>query len=351
MSYDLRAALGWITAIAVILSVISYALSLFVSVAVVTTTQLGSQMSTMSGQLYIEAFLLIFLTPIQANVLALVVISLIIFFVCFIKAATANGGFRSGLRILTTGRTPQALPNWLAVMPLVASALLIISLLLSLVQDIFGVATGSLGTTDPTVLFPSLALAPIAEEIGFRISVLGLVAAILVAVKFGNNVAHGAKIMSSRQLATFFSAFISPGYAKERVGLPSIRTSGLKGISISEWIFLFLTSIVFGAYHVFGGAGWGPGKFLTAALTGFALGIVYLAYGAYADILLHWFFDLNFYTFDPSVYPAFNGAFSTFGDLYTLGAIALGVWAIIVGVYWYSKRNSPSVAPSTIHAW
>jgi len=56
MSYDLKAAVGWITAIAVIISLFSYAVSLFVSVAVVTTTQLGTQLLTMSGQLYIEAF-------------------------------------------------------------------------------------------------------------------------------------------------------------------------------------------------------------------------------------------------------------------------------------------------------
>ncbi len=319
MSYDLKAAVGWITAIAVVISIFSYALSLIVSVVVVTTTQLGSQLLTMSGQLYIEAFLLIFLAPVEANVLILVVISLIVFVLGFTKASTANGGFRSGLRILTSGRTPQTLPNWLAVMPLVASSLLVIVLLLSLLQALFSVSTGSLGTTDPAVLFPSLALAPIAEEVGFRISVLGLVAGVLVAVKFGDTIAHGAKVTNLSELGIFFSAFISPGYAKERAGLPSIRTSGLKGISISEWIFLFLTAIVFG--------------------------LVYLAYGAYADILLHWFFDLNFYAF--SVYPSFNGVFAIFGDLATLGAVALGVWGIIVGIYWYANRKpSPIIYPT-----
>jgi len=324
MSYDLKAAVGWITAIAVIISLFSYAVSLFVSVAVVTTTQLGTQLLTMSGQLYIEAFLLIFLAPVAANVLILVVISLIVFVLSFIKAATSNGGLRSGLRILTSGRTPQTLPNWLVIMPLLASSLLVIVLLLSLLQDLFSVSTGSLGTT----------------------SVLGLVTGVLVAVKFGHSIARGARVTNLSELGIFFSAFISPGYAKERAGLPSIRTSGLKGISISEWIFLFLTAVVFGAYHVFGGAGWGPGKFLTAALTGFALGLVYLAYGAYADILLHWFFDLNFYAF--TVYPAFNGVLAIFGDLATLGAIALGVWGIIIGIYWYANRKPSPIIYTAI---
>src|SRR5437667_8759999 len=216
MSYDLKAAVGWITAIAVIISLFSYAVSLFVSVAVVTTTQLGTQLLTMSGQLYIEAFLLIFLAPVAANVLILVVISLIVFVLSFIKAATSNGGFRSGLRILTSGRTPQILPNWLAVMPLVASSLLVIVLLLSLLQALFSVSTGSLGTTDPAVLFPSLALAPIAEEIGVRISVVGLVTGVVVAVKFGHTIAHGGKVTYYIELGMFLADIIAATYAKVR---------------------------------------------------------------------------------------------------------------------------------------
>jgi hypothetical protein len=343
MSYDLRSALGWITVIAVIISVFSYMLSLIVTAAALTTTQLGGQLHVLTQEFLLWALMLGI--GVFANSLLVVAICLVIFTVCFVKAANANGGFLSGLRTLSSGATPRVLPNWLAVMPLLASALLLIVFLLTLLQDLFGVSTGMLPTNDPTVLVPSLALAPIAEEIGFRISVLGLVVGILVAIKFGRNIANGSIVKSLPELGIFFSAFLSPGYAKEKVGLPSVRTSGFKGISIPEWIFLFLTSIIFGAYHVFGG-GWGPGKFLSAALSGFALGFVYLAYGAYADILLHWFFDLNFYAFYQ--YPAFNGAFSTFGDLATLGALALGIWGIIVGTYWFAKRKQTPIIFTTL---
>ncbi len=342
MSYDLRSALGWITAIAVVTSVFSYILSLIVSAALLTTTPLGGQLHVLPQQFILWAFMLGI--GLVANSLLIVSICLVIFAVCFLKAASANGGFLSGLRSLTSGATPRGLPNWLSVMPLLASAILLIDLLLTLLQDLFGVSTGMLPTSDPTILIPSLALAPIAEEIGFRISVLGLVAGILVAIKFGKNIAGGTSIKTINQLAIFFSAFLSPGYAKEKVGLPSIRTAGLKGISISEWVLLFITSIIFGLYHILGGGGWGPGKFLTAALSGFALGFVYLAYGAYADILLHWFFDLNFYAFYVfGQSSSFNGVFATFGDLATLGALALGVWGIIVGIYWFARRNQSAV--------
>lgn len=345
MSYDLRSALSWITALAVIASIFSYALSLVVTVVVETSTPVGAQLQTLTQPVILWAFFLG--AEVTANSSLVVTACLIIFITCFIKAATANGGFLAGLRTLTTGASPKTLPNWLTLMPLLASALLLIELLLSFLQDLLGAPTGMLGTTDPAQLVPGLALAPIAEEFGFRITVLGLVTAILLASRFGKNIASGVKLTTSTELGVFFSAFISPGYAKEKAGLLSIRTGGWKGISIPEWIFLVITSVVFGAYHwpLGGPGGWGPGKFLTAALSGFGLGMVYLAYGAYANILLHWFFDLNFFVFDSSVIS--NGALNLFGILYELGAIALGIWGIIVVIYWITKRSSPVTMPVT----
>jgi hypothetical protein len=343
MSYDLRSALGWITAIAVTISVFSYILSLIVGTLLISTTTLGGQLHVLT-QLF-PFWALMLGIGLEANSLLIVSVSLVIFAVCFLKAATSNGGFISGLRVLTSGITPRTLPNWLTVMPLLASAILLIDLLLTLLQSSAGVPTGMLPTTDPTQLIPLLAFAPIAEEIGFRISVIGLVVGILVAVSLGRSIAGGIRMPISHQLITFFSAFLSPGNAKERIGLPSIRTHGFKGISIVEWIFVILTSVIFGAYHVFGG-GWGPGKFLTAALSGFALALVYLAYGAFADILLHWFFDMYLTVF--AYYNGLNGFFGIFGDLATLGALALGVWGIIVGIYWSVDSRSSSSRLQTV---
>jgi hypothetical protein len=343
MSYDLRSALGWITVIAVVIAVVSYILSLIVSATLLTTTPLGGQLHVLT-QIF-PFWVLMLGIGVQTNSLLIVSMSLVVYAICFVKAGSANGGFFSSLRRLSSGTVPRTLPNWLAVMPLLASAILLISLLLTLLQGMFGVPTGTLPTTDPTTLIPLLAFAPVAEEIGFRITVIGLVAGILVAVKFGRNIVEGARDTITHQVITFFSAFLSPGYAKERVGLPSIRTAGFKGISIPEWIFLFLTSIIFGTYHILGG-GWGPGKFLTAAISGFALGIVYLAYGAFADILLHWFFDLYLTVF--AYYNGFNGLFGIFGDLATLGALVLGVWGVIVGIYWSVNSRSSSNRLQTI---
>ena len=352
MSCQRRSAVGWITAVAVVIGAVSYLLSLPVGIlAMVTSPDLGVHLTSLNGSLAIEAFLLIFPTPLQVNVFPIVIIALLIFGICFAKAATSNGGFRSGIRILLTGSRPRTLPNWLAVMPLLASSLFVIIILLTLIQSSAGVSTGNLmcPTSTPNCkadLFASIITAPVAEEFGFRISVLGLVVAILVARRLMGPTPQGPSLKSSQKIGTFFSSFISPGYAKERAGLPSVRTGGMKGISISEWIFLAFTASVFGLYHVIGGGGWGPGKFLTAALSGFVLGLVYLAYGAFADILLHWFF--NFYFEVYIVSTPFDGVLMPIGLLNALGCIALGVWGIIIAIKWLAQKNLAPVLSQTV---
>lgn len=339
MSYALRSALGWITVVAVIIAVSSYVTSLGLEVLVITSGQVAAQLQSLTSPVLLWAYALPILTP-PANSALIIAAALAIYSICIVKAATANGGFVPSLRLLSSGSRPRTLPNWLTIMPILASGLLIIVILLGLLQNLFGVSTGSLPTGNPLGLLSGLAVAPIAEEIGFRITVLGLVTAVLVAIKIGKNVARGEALPIFTQVRTFISAFLSPGFAKERVGLFSIRTGGLKGIGISEWIFLGITSFVFGLYHILGSGGWGPGKFLTAAISGFSLGIVFLAYGAFANILLHWFFD--FYFLD---LPGLPDVFQISGIVFTLGALALGVWSIIVAVSWLSNWNPKPPTP------
>lgn len=358
MNSGQKTAAGWITAVAVIIAVASYIFSMFVGVLdMVGSPDLGTNLTSFTGNLIVEIFLLAFETPVQTSVLAIVAVSMVIFVLSFAKAATANGGFRSGIRILLKGSRPRSLPNWLVMMPLAGSSLFVIVLALTLIQSGAGVSTGNLacpaGTPVSTCnleLFTSVITAPVAEEFGFRITPIGLAVAILVAIALGRHVARGSHVSTSTALRLFFSAFISPGYAKEKAGLLSVRTGGFKGISPTEWVMLFFTATVFGAYHILGGGGWGPGKFATAALSGFALGFVYLAYGAFADILLHWFFNFYFEVF--AVNTPFNGIIMPIGDLFAYGALALGVWGIALGIYWVSKwKPSQLAAPTTANPW
>src|SRR5207245_10426451 len=131
MGYNVRAALGWISVVAVVVAVFTYGLAIVIGFATVIATQLGSQLLSLNGHLPVEAFLLFIPTPLPVNLLVLVFVCLSVFCICFIVAGDEKGGFFLDLKQVSSGSRPCTLPNWLVVMPLVAWSLLIIGLLLS----------------------------------------------------------------------------------------------------------------------------------------------------------------------------------------------------------------------------
>src|SRR5262249_14628028 len=144
-----------------------------------------------------------------------------------------------------------------------------------------------------------LSYAPPLEEIWFRISILGLI--VSLRALWSSSIRHHSLEMANPRpinrgkLAVV--SFLVPEYAKSRAGLPTFAKSGWKSIHWTEWIFLIMTSVAFGIAHYVANIGWEAGKVLTAGIAGFALGLVFLLYGAYASILLHWFFDVYTSTF------------------------------------------------------
>jgi len=339
MGYDLRSALGWITVVAVVIAVFTYGIAIVIGFATIIVTQLGSQLLSLNGHLPVEAFLLFIPTPLPVNLLVLVFVCLVVFCICFIIAANQKGGFLLGLRQLSRGSRPTTIPNWLVVMPLVASSLLVVVLLLTAIQSTAGLPTGSLNNESPALLFADLTYSPIAEEIGFRVTALGLALGLITVVRFflKPKGATGPKRINPVLLIPL--TMIYPDYAKGRAGLPTIASNGCKGIHWAEWLAVIGVSTIFGLDHYTSGSGWGPGKVLTAGLSGFVLALTYMAYGPYADILLHWFF--NFYVFVYGTYLPL-----IFEALVFLGVLALGVWGFIVGILWIVEKP-PTTSPGT----
>jgi hypothetical protein len=144
----------------------------------------------------------------------------------------------------------------------------------------------------------------------------------------------------------FVAGFLSPDSAKAKVGLPTITTNGWHGIHWSEWILLFLTSSFFGIAHVIsGGTDWGIGKAVTAAISGLALGLIFLSYGAYAAILLHWFFDFYFETFSVGA-DVFGGAIASLPVLVSLATLIVGAVSFFVALAWLVRRLSRAEIPT-----
>lgn len=224
--------------------------------------------------------------------------------------------------------------NFLFIMPLLTSMLLTMVIGLQSLQETAGVPTEGIPPPEenPFKTLLELTYAPILEEIGFRISPL---AAFLIAYLF---LAWKNKVTTysfGQRVKLVLLTILNPDKAKRMVGLKNVRDFGVKdGITKVEWIPILLTSFIFGLAHYILGARWGPGKITTAFIDGLVFALVYLIYGAYAPILLHWFFNyyLQVYHMAVDVYPAIT----FFYNLMMFATLTLGVvgWitAAILGI-------------------
>jgi membrane protease YdiL (CAAX protease family) len=103
------------------------------------------------------------------------------------------------------------------------------------------------------------------------------------------------------------TAPLFPEKAKNMVGAKTVGEHGFRaGISLSEWGMVIFTSIIFGLGHFLLGGGWEIGKTTSATLAGLILALSYLAYGAQASIIIHWFFNayMETYFLLAEIYPA-----------------------------------------------
>jgi hypothetical protein len=151
------------------------------------------------------------------------------------------------------------------------------------------------------------------EEFAFRITTIGIPLAIFLIITYSSTEKlSGFKSVVGLVLLTTFS----PELAKSKMGYRNVATNGLfRGISPFEWLLILVSSFGFGAAHLLLGGGWELGKVSTAFLAGFVFAIMYVSYGAYADILLHWFFNYYFTVLDM--------ASSAYGS--TVGSLINGV--------------------------
>ena len=111
--------------------------------------------------------------------------------------------------------------------------------------------------------------------------------------------------------------------------------------------------MMFGFAHILYGGGWEIGKVSTACLAGLVFAIMYVSYGAYADILLHWFFNYYFTVLDMAS-TAYGTTFTVFANLTEAiniygGGIILAVFLIIcalkVGDYLSLRATGSQTGP------
>ncbi|HYB02937.1 MAG TPA: CPBP family glutamic-type intramembrane protease, partial [Nitrososphaerales archaeon] len=112
----------------------------------------------------------------------------------------------------------------------------------------------------------------------------------------------------------------------------------------SVYVAIIVSAVLFGLAHVLLGAGWGPGKILSAAIAGIGLAGLYYVYGLPAAILLHWSIDYFLSVFD------LNSSLSSAGDwitLYTLFLAVVGSVVLILLVVRSFRNRTLGLSPNT----
>jgi len=178
-----------------------------------------------------------------------------------------HGFLKSLSSIISFGKFDSK-SNYLFEVTMWFSILIFISALINFIQEGFGIVTIPPPTDNDLIQFFYVSLAPLIEEFGFRIILIGIPIFAIYSQK--------------SSLRYFITCLWNPGTLE-------IHNSK-KAILLIVFVGLF-----FGFAHIALGESWSEGKFAQAVVSGIILGWVYLRFGFVASLLIHW--ATNYFVF------------------------------------------------------
>jgi hypothetical protein len=202
--------------------------------------------------------------------------------------------------------------NDLSATTLIFAVAIALVLVIDTLQNQIGISSGSLPVTNPAEFLTLVTWAPISEEIGFRLSIIGLFSLL--------------SIQGWRVKIPILEYLIAPVPTLRKI----INAEDGKRRVRNLFITLIISSaLLFGFLHITPGSGWEIGKFSEATAAGILLGIAYSYYGIGAAILVHWGFNYYsnaIYFFEEQVS---NLGLSSFVDIVvlTLGTVIIIYYA------------------------
>ena len=160
--------------------------------------------------------------------------------------------------------------------------------LINIIQFKLGINTGAPSIINNQILqnFMAILISPITEEIGFRLTTIGICTIVLLYKK--TNKINKLKIMWN------------PKKYVKRYSNENYKTH----IRIL-YLIAIVSGIIFGLSHILIGDSWQIGKVTTASLIGIIIGILYINYGFNYAILFHWTFNyfLGSYAYIERIIP------------------------------------------------
>jgi len=142
------------------------------------------------------------------------------------------------------------------------SILVIVSGGIIAVQEFAGISIEQPEAPNQLIQFFDISLAPIIEELGFRVVLIGL------------------------PLFMLYSHKLSFKFIVKSLWWPwkNLRNVNMK----KALLVIVIVGILFGAAHIFSDEAWSTGKFAQAVASGIIIGWVYFRYGFVSAVLIHW---------------------------------------------------------------
>jgi len=188
------------------------------------------------------------------------------------------------------------------------SILVLVSIVINSVQEQFEIDIVPPLAENDLIQFFYVSMAPMVEEFGFRLLLLGIPLFVFYSDKFS--------------LKYFLSCLWAPNTLDVHNGKKAI-------------LLIVFVGILFGFAHIAFGESWSEGKFAQASASGVILGWVYLRYGFVASLLIHWatnYFIFAYATFLSelnliSIEDAFSHSFMSSLEMLLLisGVLSIGV--------------------------
>ena len=173
--------------------------------------------------------------------------------------------------IISAGKYHQLQDSYIITAIKWFSILVVVSGVIISVQEFFGVSVEKIEAPNQLVQFFQLLLAPLIEEIGFRVILIGLPLFALYSYK--------------SSLRLFVKSLWRPSH--------HLRITDLK----KPLLIIIIVGIFFGVSHVITGETWSAGKFAQATVSGLIIGWVYFRYGLAPAILIHWATNYFIYSY------------------------------------------------------
>jgi len=201
------------------------------------------------------------------------------------------------------------------------SILVIVSGGIIAVQEFVGISVEQPEAPNQLIQFFDISLAPIIEELGFRVMLIGLPLFMLYSYK------------------SSFKFFVKSLWWPWK----NLRNVNMK----KALLVIVIVGILFGAAHIFSDEAWSTGKLAQAIASGIIIGWVYFRYGFVPAVLIHW--ATNYFIFSYGYIVADINQISI-GDAFShsllntleLMLVVTGIISVAVLVlnYVYSRKHT-----------